>query len=443
MTGSEFKKYAAFGLGRCVIALGDAAEREKHRDELLGLCLKSRAYDLQSEGTRSAYLYDMICRYDDREYFLTPVLQRFSELPDRRGDDFAQLCDLVELFADGGENRAKAALLNKYEELCRKLRSKKRIGYDFARDNYERVCIALLSLNESLPIYISEDMGTLFSKGKYDGEDFGWFLFVACDKFGEKEILKTLKENDGNNIRAFRDEFMRARKKERSARKRTKRKTPSAEDMLKNESPDPVSPYLFARRAPLSQQKTVADAMVEETDTERKIELLDIFSFCGIPSRQEEVVGYARSENERLREVACEVLEKSRGRVVREFALELLEKDRGSALGARILIRNYRESDLELLTDIFEKIKKDEDEDEAHGVGFAVLDALKRGVKLPVQAAEFVYYSRCSRCRKSAVSIMAEKGWLKEPLISECAFDCNLDIRRLIKERYSAKLSEK
>ena len=73
--------YMQQGLGRCVLALREAENIEKYRDIVLWGCLHNLSYDTQCEGTRAAYIYQLVSFFHDDAYFVAPTIAAFGKLP--------------------------------------------------------------------------------------------------------------------------------------------------------------------------------------------------------------------------------------------------------------------------------------------------------------------------------------------------------------------------
>lgn len=179
MNKENFKKALACGLGRCYIELRDCADKEPYRETLLECCLNNPCFDTQCEGTRAEYLYQLVKLFDDKEYFLLPVIEKFNNLDEGYGWTFEHLCDLIREFAKDGNTRAASALEAIYDRLYAILWDKRDFdGYDYHRDNFERVSVNLVDVfGESEFSRIAEDMSKLFSHNdNYDRRDFEFFF---------------------------------------------------------------------------------------------------------------------------------------------------------------------------------------------------------------------------------------------------------------------------
>ena len=110
-------QYMLCGHGRCFSLMEE--NKKEFREILKYGCLNNLAFDLQCEGSRGLFLYNLAILYDDYEYFLEPAIEKFLS-PHINEDDeiFNQLCDFIELFAsDYGDKTAEPVLEIKYGEL--------------------------------------------------------------------------------------------------------------------------------------------------------------------------------------------------------------------------------------------------------------------------------------------------------------------------------------
>lgn len=174
----NFKRSLACGLGRCYIELRDCADKKPYRKILLDCCLSNPSFDTQCEGTRAEYLYNLIKLFDDDGYFLTPIIGRFGRLDEEYGWEFEHLCDLVSEFAKDKNSVARDALRNMYGRLYSVLREKRDFdGYDFHRDNLERVIVNLVDVyGKDAFLCIAADLEKLFKHNdNYDRSDFEFF----------------------------------------------------------------------------------------------------------------------------------------------------------------------------------------------------------------------------------------------------------------------------
>ena len=93
MTKKAFKEAMLRGLGRCVIAV--RKDPEKYRDIVLWACERNIAYDAQSEGTRSWYVYTMANAYADKTPFILAAKEALMKYRPNSGWDLLHLSELL------------------------------------------------------------------------------------------------------------------------------------------------------------------------------------------------------------------------------------------------------------------------------------------------------------------------------------------------------------
>ena len=447
MNKKEFKGCMIRGLGRCAVALKTGGDIGKYKDIVLWGCLNNVSYDVQSEGTRSDYIYALTTYFNDESYFLEPCLSAFECVSMRKDDLFAHYCELLRAFAVGGNEMAKNALLAKYDSILNTLLAKKRFrGYDFDRDNFERLCLALSALDfDAYLLKIACDMGRLFRENKrYTGQDFDWFMSALDDNIGKKKLIGILSRESKKSpdVAVFYENYKEATKKLASS-ERAPLKAPTVEEIIDEVNKgrlSVLSRVRFFRSADDAEKERLADAITKENDLDKKAELLSVFDIrdSGMPLPHKELVGYARSKNEKLRRVALNVLTSCQCTEARVLALELLSKDEYKTEAIEILINNYAPLDKELLLAEIGKIKVDyEGSGDWHNIGSRILNACDLGVKLPREFFLYVYNTTlCSCCREYAVRALAKGRWLTPEIIEECRYDSNCDISAYVNRYY-------
>ena len=113
MNKNSFKKYMKQGLGKCFLTLTIDKNINKYKDIVLWGCLNNLSYDNQCEGTRSDYVYNLLKIYNDEEYFVNPIIEKFNKVSYINDHLFSHLSELVRNFAMDGNEKAKIALESK------------------------------------------------------------------------------------------------------------------------------------------------------------------------------------------------------------------------------------------------------------------------------------------------------------------------------------------
>lgn len=439
---------------RCVLALKQTDHIEKYRDVVRWGCLHNLSYDTQCEGTRASYVYALVSYFHDDAYFVSPTADAFLKTPPSDDHLFSHLCELLECFAERGNEYARAALDAKYAQLYGVLIGKRRFGvFDHERDAFENLCITLTSLGGlDAFLKIAEDMGALFrANPHYGGEDFDWFCAYSKGKFGAKKFdsLLSVHAEHSENIRRFHSDCQRALQAlDDTVRKPIEPPEPLTADAIaaevtQNAALSTASRIRFARRADEKEKRALVRIALSENDLSQKAELLSALGgkADGSLISDEVLIGYARSDHERLSEVALELLTHRRSEAVRAYAYELLERRERIAYAIEMLIANYTSRDKTVLLSELSRLRVDYDGESGwHEVGVAILDAFDAKIRLPKECLLHLYETTlCSCCRASAIGQLAKHRWLTRDLIEECRYDASDEIADYINRYYPKK----
>ena len=178
--------------------------------------------------------------------------------------------------------------------------------------------------------------------------------------------------------------------------------------------------------------------IVEETDLNKKAEMLSVFAYKEVfPLNHDIIIEYSKSSNEKLKETSLNVLTSLRSELVEKYAVDLLKEDYNNESAIQMLIINYKPKYKECLLSILNSLKVDYNEDIWHAVGIKIIDAYEQNIRLPKEVYMYVYNNTlCSCCRYEIVRILAKHKWLSKDIIEECRYDSNLDIVKYINRYY-------
>lgn len=482
MTKKEFKYGMERGLGSCILELERASDKERYKDIIVWGCKHELAYDAQSEGTRSQYLYQMIEMYEDWTDFYEAASSRLKICCSRAGWEFMQHAELCALMAGGGYMPAGKLLDEIYEYLFevlsqRKIHSKN--GIFTERTNMEALCIAKVTYQHSSQreseqeyIKIVNDLGMLFQKNArlYSHEHFLWFQQVCEDCFGKIRIRQLLElYADMEDVESY-WKSMRAIRWNQGNGSRGKRLTSADkiyEELCKGKRAGKDIPLsitqIFQNQGRQEEVQRLARLYDEEQKPSVRTELLKLLANrCGAEFLDvNTLINDTRSEQKELRQYAFLVLTHIRSEEVYAFALELLmELNADEAKGdtksdianrtkgdtkndiksyaVRMLLQNYSVQDEELVVQLVKSIPISRDSDEWHSVFRRVMNlfADRTIKKPPKELLPYMYANTlCSHCREYIVLEMGKRRMLTEELLEECRYDCNEGIRRFAEER--------
>ena len=439
MNKQLFKKYMMQGLGRCVLELRDPEARKKHIESVLRACKRNIAYDPQSEGVRARYVYEMTQNYSDSENFLSAAIDALNKLPRRNDWDFIHICELLFHFARNGSKTAEEALLAEYEKLVNYFMSDRRYrGYDHECYRLENISIILVRLfGERILPRIAHDLGAICrQKGICLSKDYDWLFtyiynFIGVNK--SKRILKNAGATDADAM-CFFEEYIKPSDCIPQSEK-PKTADPDADTIIAeintHGSVSIASRLNFMRKASEDEKTRLYLAILGEEDPEKMADYIStLYSKPGyIPLNPAYIAECSRSDNEKLRNASFAALKNCKSYFVREYALELLEKGEHVKEAIPILITNYEHEDkTRLLAAVSSLVTDREDSSDWHDIGNDIINAYKTKVPLPKEFLLYVYETtRCSYCRRRAVSELAKHRWLTPDMIEECRHDSNID----------------
>ena len=104
MTEGQFQHAVRLGLGRGILFAREHDVRG-FRDVILDACLHCYSYDIQVEGTRAAYMYDLVRELPDKDFYYGQVLESLAG----SGEDWhaLQRSEFAERLAADGNEEAK------------------------------------------------------------------------------------------------------------------------------------------------------------------------------------------------------------------------------------------------------------------------------------------------------------------------------------------------
>ena len=445
MTENDFRQYMMCGHGRCFSATED--ELQQFKDIVLYGCLNDITYDLQCEGSRGFFMYNLALQYDDYEFFLKPAIEKF--LSSETNDDWHlinHLGDFIELFySEDGDISAGNAIVEKYKQLYGLIMSLKwSVRANEVLQCYEYLIILIMqNFSIKFTFRIIEDIGNFFIRRRRVPDDdlkwnFAWFWGCTCEKYGEEFLEKYLSENMKNktSIKRFYRVMFHVEQSTES-----KFKVISADEFIEKEKINRKD-IISLRRAKNSEKMKIAEKIISEKDENKKANLLRAFTISSnpFPLSPEILIDYALSENKNLRESAVDVMTYIKADCIHDFALKKLKKYRKNfpAELVMILINNYSPDDKNFLLEIISKFKIDRENNSGwHNI---VLEIVRNIEEIPDEFIFFVYEkSMCSCCRESAVDELIRRNLFTEEIKSECLMDCNYDIRKEA-ENYECKL---
>lgn len=430
VSAGEFRRLMYCGHGRAFSAM-EKGNPEIYRNAVLFGCLHDIAYDMQCEGSRGIFMYNLVQYYPDPDFFAMAAIDTFRKLPlDMNEHRFQHLCDLLIEFAADGNAAVLSALDEKYTLLHNSiLRSRNNRKQNRMLTNFEYLCILFMQNGDNAHfLKIVSDMGIY-----YNHHELGWFLSVLKQDEQKMYYLESLCQSGEAScaVRAF----MKLLDAEEAAKNppHPKEPLPTAEEILHLAETGTLT---LAHRRRFSLRKDPAEAeILAETansviDPVIRARLWMMFDtrYNPYPLSPDLLLADAVADHEDLWSAARSALCHVQHPAVRTFAKQLLAEKPLCTDAVLMLIANCQPEDTMQLLEILRTLSIDKNEKSGwHAVIMTILDHAE---KMPDEALLFIYEkSRCSCCRESALFHMQKRNMLTPEILWECAHDCNSDIR--------------
>ena len=419
MHEDQFRQALRLGLGRAIVyaRLHDVRE---FRDAILDACLHCYSYDVQTEGTRASYMYDLVGCLPNKDFYVSEVLRSLAASGD--DNDAAQRFHFAACLALDGSEEAKRAM---YDSYAPGPRMGELIGIDFLKmDGIKGL------------LFVAERIGPLLI-AKPEEVDTGYLLRQSFEICGEQTTWDALRDAGARNsaIEAYRLAATKThgRSSEQSHRPEI---TSLRYEQLFHEVPA-NKPFLLLKwgeRANDQELELAAKGLIGAKDSKQQLAHLRIFARRRFPLDPHALVALADVEGDRVGFAAVKALSHIEHPAVRALAFRLMDtraRARGGAVD--LLAPNFQDGDHAIVLRWFQE---EEDREALHSLGMDSLDFWKRHpheqTEIPMMSALYEK-GPCSFCRERAVTRLLDRGALDEPLRAECAWDANSDIRDLVK----------
>lgn len=428
MTKQEFKRAMLRGHGRCIQAVRKAPE--KYRNIVLWACKRNIAYDAQSEGTRSWYVYTMTNAYPDTESFISAAADALRRYRPNSGWNLLHLSELLMFCAMDGYKTAQQAVEEKYRELLRMMHQRKRRpnGVFHELSDLEQLGLVLAVDRRSF-LRIAGDFGGLYQEKRYmDDGDFAWFFEAKGMRY--RKTMERAAQTD-ENIACFLRRELASIAGQEEMRKQRMTSTPEKLTGIR------LSRWL-SKNADRETLEHYALAYPDQTEPRLRAEALEAFSMCPYPGDPLALIEDTDSSCEQLQTTAWHALEHIRHPAVRSFALRNTQKGNHTSENFALLVTNYTLEDGELLETLLRELICKKDRDGIHSAGMEIYRTFYKdsGIPHPKHLLPLLYeYNPCSYCRQTALEYMSRHRMLTTEILKECLYDSNDEIRRMAKRK--------
>lgn len=185
------------------------------------------------------------------------------------------------------------------------------------------------------------------------------------------------------------------------------------------------------RKATPRTMRKLARAALREQSPERRTPLLECFAERAFPLGIESLLPLVTTEDFRLARATRWIVERKRHPTVRALALKLLRQPEWDYLGASLLARNFRTSDVPILERL---AAQPGDPHEYHRLAMELRQIMENNPGPHAIPTLLAIYENgcCAMCRSSVVDLLIELRAVPDWMIEECRHDSEGDTRESI-----------
>ncbi len=386
----------------------------KYHDQILDAILESPAYDLECEGHRPEYLYDVIKHSCEFEFFVGEAMQSLGSAQDERLRD--QLSELIVYAAKQGHEDLRRWI---YEQFDRS-----------AKADCLRPGIDVIKLDGLAGLtYVADRIG-----GSLDPEEC-WMVSIEIanlkEELGGEAIETALREAANRNvrIRGFLDV------KDVTTPPRKPVDIVSYADLLHGPYRNKLySAWRWAKIASESDLVNAANDFLAEEDSKKLRLFRRIFRKRKFPLDPDLLIARAKHPNTDVAIAALSALrhEEFVAPAIRELAMDFISANYLIAESIELLEYNYLPGDNSIIEAAIERAIL-ADQDAVHGIGLALLSVFGKGLERDgLSSLSWLYENGpCSLCRMRVVERLFLDRIAPESMVVECMHDCQLDTRKL------------
>lgn len=415
----QFKEAIQCGTGAAYFIMKNHPDVD-FSDIIIDAALINYAYDAQSEGSRSEYIFELLSLSNRQEKIRNAILHGLAVADEQETWALLQLFQLAKIFAEQGDEYARDVIYTRFlENKCDKsdwLGAYEIIDLD-GMDGF---------------IAIATTIGQRLQRHPEDWEDDDLISYfqLRYPAINAWEQLAKLAKTD-ISIKLYLDKVNESRT---SLPDNNTQETPPETSFIQEIIDGKPLTALRCQQLSDSEVEAIAHTFLNEKKPLCKELLLPVFSFRKFPLAYECILELAKkkaSGNSRLVEFAIDALQHISAPDIRAFAIEKIKTSNTPYKYVNILSSNYKAGDSVLLTQIINQFKnRDIIEQLAHSLIAIYTTNKTRECAEPLTAL----YGKmtCGLCRKKVVGILHDNNVLPDTIKAELRYDSYIDIRNLV-----------
>ncbi|MCL4265128.1 MAG: hypothetical protein KJ069_18070 [Anaerolineae bacterium] len=429
MDESEFSKAITQGLGR-VIPYLQTHDALPFMDAILEACLHNTTCDPQSEGSRAAYLFEVIHLTGQVSFFKDHIVKQLELAEDYH--DLTQLFELARMFAQLENQDARQVM---YRHLMKAIEQSNVEGTPYNIGLVDALADELMEL-DGLDgfLFVIDQIGAKLQQDDTHRID-DCILREAKYRFGDNEVdefivqFSATNPNVGAYARAIDEYLKRIHESSPPAKCSYDYKAFKARLLNWQGNIPPFIPIVWGNKHATDQELVeAATDIINITEPNLLTAYLRIFRWRRFPLDHTILMNLAQAEDEQIAIAALDALGNITHPDVRHLALGLLSTKTHIALAIKLLTSNPSNCDFELIYQALDSVYTSDD---WHDVGWS----FKRLVEIrPSPEARDVLITLyenipCSNCRRAFIKAMQKSFVLPDWIINEGKYDSDSDIR--------------
>lgn len=435
MGPAEFGGYLAKGLGRAHLVLEQGADASL-ADALLAACLTNPAFDKQVEGSRAAYLVELVRLADETDRLATSLADLLNGSPDDH--DVEQRFELAGLLARDGMPGMREALYRGQEQVIDRWFTERPQVLPSSEPG--RQIIALDGMGGALFVFGQLGRVALADPEYWDGDEL---VREAQDGLDGDEADALLAEARAADSRV--DAYLLAVERQVASMRDAGRPPrgwwdgpwsearKAIEEQVRGTGQLGYIAWKWGKKASGQQLALAAEALVSlpKDDLELLRPYLCVFKERPFPLDPDSLIPLIDDPREKVAWFALNALEKVQHPAVREAALRIAEHGPLRQRALDLLARNWEPGDERIAERL---LRTEADPEVVHSVCNGLRDVIEGHASAALVPALLLGYDRtpCSLCREHFVTVLVRLDALPDALLSECRWDASEEIRRLV-----------
>jgi hypothetical protein len=418
------------GMGRAILFLMNQ-DLSHYRELILDSCLHNYAYDHQVEGTRAEYLYPLIRKSGEEDYYRREILRAIPEATD--WSDAEQLLDFAVIFARQGDEQAREALYNNVRQLDNDVAGEDQV---IELDGVKGLIFLLDLIGQDSQLMARYEDGFVIEKAEETSsvEEVRLALQKAASE--NSNVAAALAGVMDYSVEWSAEDII----LKREERRHSLLGMPSAElsesaswEEVKTSLHFSSMAFSWARSASSEELVKAAKDLNPEDEPERLQSHLFIFRKRPFPLEPEPLIKLIDHPNETVGIRAIIALELVQHSKVRDLTFRLLNEPKWSDRAIGLLRSNYESGDSQLIKGLLEQ---ETDPDRLHLMCIDTMDVFEDNpVQEGLQPLLTVYEKDpCSVCRCTCIKTVQKIDAVPDWMIEECLCDAYPHTRELAKE---------